>query len=959
MLDPNGLIASWNPGAERIKQYRAEEVIGRHLSLFYPPEDIQCGNAEAELAEAAAEGYYEEEAWRVRKDGSRFWANVVITPLRSEAGELRGFCKITRDMTVRREAEETARRLLEEEAARRAAEQQAAAILKQRERLRVTLQSIGDGVIATDAEGRVTLLNPVAEALTGWTSAEAAGQSIQTVFPIVNEFTREELENPVARVLREGRVVGLANHTIPIASSGVERPLDDSAAPIRDDQGRVLGVVLVFRDATEQRASERRRAAQVVISPILTEAGKIRERAPRIVKALCETPGFSAGASWLGDPHVAEMHNVAFWHTESLPAEAVLEASRVTGAGGDSGLSGRIRESGRPEWIADLGSDPGSPWTRDAASAGLRAAFGFPIPSGEGVLGVIELFHREVREPDAALEGTASTIGTLIGQFIERGLAEQRLRLLWEAAAVILSSSEPEAMLRELFASIAPHLGLDAYFNYVVDEAGESLRLVSSVGIPEADAGRLARLEFGQAICGTVAASGRAIVASHVQRSDDPRVQVVKSFGIRAYACNPLQVDNDLLGTLSFGSRSRDEFEPEELEFLETICHYVAVAYERLRLVRRLREADRRKDDFLATLAHELRNPLAPIRNAVELLRRASDDDAVVDEAQHVLERQVDQMVRLIDDLLDLGRISRGKVHLRKQRVELAEVLDSAVETARPLIESQRHELVTELPSEAIQLDGDPTRLAQVIANLLNNAAKYTEKGGQIRLKGERQGAEAVVSIRDNGIGLSAEHLPHVFEMFSQAVPALARSQGGLGIGLALVRGLVELHGGRVEAQSGGIGAGSEFRVHLPVVDMSLPHEPPEPVEDGRGRGDRKCRILVVDDHRDAADSLARLLRLMGHDTHTSYDGQEALQAATAVRPQVVLLDIGLPRLNGYDVARQIRQQPWGKGMILVALTGWGQQEDKRRASEAGFDHHMTKPVDVAALESLLAAPGR
>jgi CheY-like chemotaxis protein len=370
--------------------------------------------------------------------------------------------------------------------------------------------------------------------------------------------------------------------------------------------------------------------------------------------------------------------------------------------------------------------------------------------------------------------------------------------------------------------------------------------------------------------------------------------------------------------------------------------------------VRGLREADRRKDEFLATLAHELRSPLAPIASAVELLRRADGDCAMVDEACGVLRRQVDQMVRLIDDLLDVSRISCGKMPLRKEPVALGTVIDGAVETVRPLIDAQGHELATIVPEEPILLDADRTRLAQVIANLLSNAARYTEKGGRIRLTAGRQGAEAFVSVQDNGIGLAAEHLPHVFEMFSQVAPALDRSQGGLGIGLALVRGLVELHGGKVEASSGGIGKGSEFRVHLPVLGAPLAaalEEPPE-INGERARG--TCRILVVDDHRDAADSLARLLRLMGHEAHISYDGQEALHAAARLRPEVLLLDIGLPRLNGYDVARQIRQQPWGNRVTLIALTGWGQAEDKRRAREAGFDHHMTKPVDVAALENLL-----
>jgi signal transduction histidine kinase/CheY-like chemotaxis protein len=395
------------------------------------------------------------------------------------------------------------------------------------------------------------------------------------------------------------------------------------------------------------------------------------------------------------------------------------------------------------------------------------------------------------------------------------------------------------------------------------------------------------------------------------------------------------------------------DFTAEDEAILMQLATIASVAIENAGLYEGLREADRRKDEFLATLAHELRNPLAPIRNAIELLRRADGDAGLIRQPSQVMERQVGQMVRLVDDLLDISRITRGKIQLRKERVQLAAVIQNAMEECRPLIEGQSHALTVTLPPDPIQLDGDPTRLSQVFANLLNNAAKYTERGGHIWLTGERLGGDVFVLVRDTGIGIAAEHLPRLFAMFSQAAPALERSQGGLGIGLALVRGLVELHGGGVEARSAGPGKGSEFIVRLPVVDVQ--HEPQQPAADHPVAIGRKRRILAVDDNRDAADSLAIMLRTMGHEVRTAYDGLEAVQAAATFRPEVVLLDIGLPKMNGYEAARHIRGQPWGKGMALIALTGWGQDEDKRRALEAGFDHHLTKPVEAAALEKLLA----
>jgi signal transduction histidine kinase len=374
-----------------------------------------------------------------------------------------------------------------------------------------------------------------------------------------------------------------------------------------------------------------------------------------------------------------------------------------------------------------------------------------------------------------------------------------------------------------------------------------------------------------------------------------------------------------------------------------------------LQMARLRRDADRRKDEFLAILAHELRNPLAPIRNGLQVMKLASNDGSVVEQARVMMERQLGHMARLIDDLMDVSRISRGKVELRRGRVELARVVQQAVETSRPLIEQMGHELTLDVPPAPIFVNGDLTRLAQVFANLLNNAAKYTERGGRITLRVERQGSDAVLSVRDTGVGIPAHMLPRVFEMFTQVDQSLERSQGGLGIGLSLVKGLVEMHGGRVEARSDGHGTGSEFVVRLPVVLSPAARQPGDEADRAPAAAKARRRILVADDNRDSAGSLALLLRYMGNDTQTAHDGLEALDVAAAFRPDVILLDIGMPKLNGYETARRIRQQPWGRHVVLVAQTGWGQEDDKRLSREAGFDFHMVKPVDPAELESVLA----
>jgi PAS domain S-box-containing protein len=750
MLDPTGRVVSWNPGAERIKQYRADEIIGRHFSCFFSTEDVEDGKPRRELELATAEGKYEEEGWRVRKDGTRFWASVVITALRDDPGHLRGFSKVTRDITERKQAEENARRLLEEEAARRAAEEYAQLIEAQREQLRVTLTSIGDGVITTDAGGRVTLLNPVAESLMGWTTEDAAGLPLETVFPIVNEVTRQPVENPVAGVIATGRIVGLANHTILIARDGTERPIDDSAAPIRDGHGRVVGVVLVFRDVAARRRAE------------------------------------------------IDLH------------EAVQQLKIVTDA-----MSVPVTRCGRDltyVWV----SKPYADWIG--------------------------------RQPEE-----------IVGQPIRDVLGE------------------------EAFARLLPR------FRQVL--SGEPVRYEEEVNY-------------------------RGIGPRWVSASYTPTV--------------------DAAGVVD---------------------GWVAVVIdttERKRLEAELRDADRHKNEFLATLAHELRNPLAPIRNAVEILNAKGTSDPDLRWGGDVIDRQVRHMARLLDDLLDVSRISHGKMELRKVRVELAAVVRNAVETSRPLIEAGGHELTVALPPAPLFLDADPVRLAQAFSNLLNNAARYTEAEGHIRLGVERQGSDVLVSVKDDGIGIAAEALPRIFEMFAQAKPALERSQSGLGIGLSLVRGVVELHGGRVEARSDGPGRGSEFIVRLPVVVEKLVREAP-PGDEGEPPCVAKCRILIVDDLMDSADSLAMLLRMTGHEVHTAYDGEEAVIAAEKFGPEVVLLDIGMPKVNGYDACRRIRQEPWGKGIYLIALTGWGQDDDRRRTEEAGFNGHMVKPVNPRDLMKVLA----
>jgi PAS domain S-box-containing protein len=372
------------------------------------------------------------------------------------------------------------------------------------------------------------------------------------------------------------------------------------------------------------------------------------------------------------------------------------------------------------------------------------------------------------------------------------------------------------------------------------------------------------------------------------------------------------------------------------------------------RLAADLSEADRRKDEFLVTLAHELRNPLAPLCNMLEVLKRTGNDDDTLQRARGTIERQLGQLVRLVDDLLDLNRITHDRLELRQSQVELSAVIQLAVEASRPLADSAGHELRVSLPEEPIYLLADPARLAQVFGNLLNNSCKYTGPGGTIRVTAARLESDVAVTVQDTGIGIPADRLDSIFDMFTQVDRSLERSQGGLGIGLTLVKRLVQMHGGSIEARSAGEGHGSEFVVRLPI--LSGPSTAVTPAATGAQELSHPRRILVVDDNEDAAFSLALLLKIAGNETHVAHDGVAAIEAAGTHRPEVVLLDIGLPKLSGYEVCRRIREQSWGKDIVLIALTGWGQEQDRRKSRDAGFDGHLVKPVDYPALLELLSS---
>jgi len=546
--------------------------------------------------------------------------------------------------------------------------------------------------------------------------------------------------------------------------------------------------------------------------------------------------------------------------------------------------------------------------------------------------------------------------------------SSRQLAFLAEAGRTLASSLDFDRMLRGLARLPVPFLADLAAVTYAgepgqpwrtemawVDHPGDAVHAAALTGTEAPDDAVRAAVERVLATGESELLDGLAVDYPPVGIDAPPPVASGKE--LRSILILPLSARGRTLGVLALGMGASGRTGPVDRLLAEDFAGRAAIYLDNARLYRDAQEADRRKNEFLSMLAHELRNPLAPIRNAVQILRLRSPGEPELQDVRDMIDRQVRQLIRLVDDLLDVSRITRGKIRLQAEPVDLTAVVQRAVETSRPLIDVRRHALTVSLPDQPLRVQGDPVRLAQVLGNLLNNAAKYTEDEGKIWLTVERANGEAVCRVRDTGLGIPPDMLASVFDLFTQVDQALDRSQGGLGIGLTLVKQLVELHAGRVQAHSAGLNQGSEFVVRLPALAEESPRgvsangaPPPADVP--------PCRVLVVDDNVDGAESLAVLLRLGGHDVRVCHDGPAGLALADEFRPGLVFLDIGLPGLDGYEVARRLRAQLGPDGIVLVALTGYGQEEDVLRARQAGFDHHLVKPADPAALTALFEALG-
>jgi PAS domain S-box-containing protein len=814
-------------------------------------------------------------------------------------------------------------RAQEELAERQRAE---AALRLSENRFRAVMEQFPLSIQIFDARGAHIRTNAAWEALWGVTLSDIRDyniledpqlEALGIAALLRRAFSGGTVEIPAARYDPEQTLPDRSRHADPA------RWVRAFAYPVKDETGAVREVVLVQEDVTGARRAEDR----------------LRASEERLRLAL----------------NAARM-NVWDWDLKTGRIECSDNAQDFWG----------IAAGQAADFIAVI-----HPEDRAAVEAAAQRSI-----AGEPYLSEYRLIARDGQirwlqsrgRVERAADGRAVRILGVTVDITELKIAEQATRLLADAGETLNASLDYRATLQNLAQVIVPRLA-DWCAVDLLSETGELERV--SVTHPDPARIPLAHELFRRypprpsdpagtgRVLGTWQPDWAPDITDEMLAAsayDAEHLDMLRLLRLRSYVCVPLLARGIPIGVLTLvHAESGRRFRESDVELATDVGRRAAAAVDNARLFEQLRLEHRRKDEFLATLAHELRNPLAPIRTGFALLGSATDAETTA-RIRQVVERQLTHMVRLIDDLLDLSRVTRGTVQLERARVDLAAIVGIALEASRPLLDQAGLLLEVRLPQEPVPLDADSTRLAQVLSNLLNNAAKYTSRGGRVELTTHVEDRDVEIQVADSGRGIPREMLVQIFEMFAQVGGPFAANQGGLGIGLTLVRRLVELHGGHVWAESDGPGTGSRFFVRLPLADGNAPRPDPEPEEMRTGGSRPARRVLVVDDNVDAAEMLAELLKLDGHEVRTATSGPDALEAVAGFVPHVALLDIGLPGMNGFELARRLRAQPGLTGLTLVAVTGWGQREDREQSKEAGFDHHLTKPVDPDDVRRLVAS---
>jgi PAS domain S-box-containing protein len=786
--------------------------------------------------------------------------------------------------------------------------------------LAAIVASSDDAIISQTLEGRITSWNKGAERLFGYTPQEAIGQSIHLIVPPEG---RDQISEILDRIRHGERVDHL--DVTRVRKDGARVSVSLTLSPVHDRHGHIIGASKTARDITTRKAWEqnlvRSEEAQRVLVGIHDGTRGLQDPA-EVMREIVTRVGthFNVLRCAYGEVSLPdESITITRGYTNGVPTVAGRYPLEVFGPL----MVGELKD-GRTVMISDVRTDPltDTPVAHDTyAKMQIGSLVCVPLMRGGALAAVMVMCDRGPREWTADEGQLLEQVAERTLYAVESARAATALRENRDVLAFAMQAGRMGAWSRDVsLDNIWWSPELAALFGFEADDVNYSRGRLFELLAPE-DRERLPR-----------------VIGDALARRQDYLIE----FKFR----------HALSGEWRWMEvRGRAQYDGDRPTMLYGLGIDIT---DRVRAVEALKEADRRKDEFLATLAHELRNPLAPITSGLHILRSAAGNPEVAATARAIMERQVAQMVRLVDDLLDVARITTGKVELRCEPMDLGDAVRDAVDTSRPLIDAGGQRLTLSLPAERIHVNGDRTRLAQVFANLLNNSAKFSDRGQPISLTVTREDGDAVVRVRDAGSGITPQALPRIFDMFGQAERDGTRSRGGLGIGLSLVKRIAALHGGTVEARSEGPGRGSEFAVRLPVIDLQRDAATMQPAA-AHGAAARR-RILVVDDNTDAAESLAALLSINGHETRLAHDGLQAVAQAETFHPDVVFLDIGMPTLDGHETARRIRQQPWGKDMVLVALTGWGQSEDRRRSREAGFNHHLVKPADPAVVQKLIAS---
>ncbi len=805
---------------------------------------------------------------------------------------------------------------------------------RSRESLQTTLWSIGDAVISTDASGRVNFMNPVAERLTGWPLADARGRPLAEVFRIVNETTRETVESPADKVLRDGEIVGLANHTVLLARDGREVPIDDSGAPIRDERGRTSGVVLVFHDVTERREAERERSRLAAV---------VEHERERLKNLVSSVPGV-VWEAW-GEPDESSQRiNFVSDHVEQMLGYTVDEWLQTSNF-----------------WLTVV-----HPEDRERAAAEARAIYEsrdggasqFRWVRRDGSAVHVEAQSRvilDARGRPAGMRGVTMDISA-------RKVGEERLRFLAEASRVLGSSLDYETTLEGL-ARLAVERGADYCLIDLVDEEGRARRVAATHRDPALRplVERLREFPPGPQSAGVprVLRTGLPEAVSDVSEETLPRLardtehaRVLRELGLKSFLTVPLAARGRTIGALTFSSTSaRRDYTEADIDYAREIAGRAALAIENARLYARAQEVNRAKDEFLATLSHELRTPLTPILGWTHMIRSGRLGAGESARGIGVIEKNSQSLSRLINDLLDMSSILSGKMRIERAAVELAGVVREAAETVRPQADARSVALDVRTGEPAF-VNGDRTRLVQVFWNLLHNAVKFSPEGGRVRVSVGGAEGRALVEVEDDGDGIAPEFLPHVFERFRQADMGTTRQHGGLGLGLALVKSFVEAHGGAVAVESAGEGRGSRFTISLPAADGAGAGRASGELEMGAGEPcpEVPCHVLVIEDAPDTLEMLRVAFEARGYTAVTCSTPEEALRVAESERFDIIVSDIGLPRIDGYELIARLREMPHLRGVPALALTGYAAQRDAEAALAAGFDAHVPKPVDPAEL---------